>query len=192
MPRKADPEARRAEVVAAAFRLLDRQGIEGFSMRAVAAEAGCTIGLINRWFESKDDLVTAAMEVAASSVVERCFATLRDPTGTIEKAISEFLPLDEARTSEKRVWVAFSALALGRPEIRERHVSRYRELRRQLKREARAHGASAEESTRITDVLIALIDGIILNAVLDPDHWKPSRQLRSLRWAIRAIGSEVE
>jgi len=187
MPRKADPEARRAEVVAAAFRVLDRDGIEGFSMRGVAAEAGCTIGLINHWFDSKDDLVAAALDKAASSATERCFAALRDPSSTVDDAFSEFLPLDAARSSEVRVWIAFWALGLGRPELGQRHVSRYKDLRRHLKREVRALGASTEQGTLTADVIMALVDGIAVNALLDPDYWSPSRQLRSLRWAIRTL-----
>ena len=57
MPRLADKQERREQVIEAAFRVIARDGLTGTSMRAVAKEAGCTIGLINHWFDSRDDLI---------------------------------------------------------------------------------------------------------------------------------------
>lgn len=189
MPRIADPDQRRAEVVDAAFRLLAREGVESLSMRRVAKEAGCTIGLLNHWFASKDHLMDAALGRAASTAIERCTAILQNPDGTLEKLVSEFLPLDGTRTDELRVWLAFWALSIGRPELKDLHRKRAHGIRQQLKGEARKMADTAPSLTLFVDVLMALLDGITVNALVDPEYWTPARQLRSLRWAIRGLVS---
>ena len=187
MPRIADPEQRRAEVVDAAFRLLAREGVESLSMRRVAKEAGCTIGLLNHWFASKDHLMDAALGRAASAAIERCRTILQNPDRTLEKLVSEFLPLDGTRTDELRVWLAFWALSIGRPELKDLHRKRAHGIRQQLKGEIRK--MAAPSLTLFVDVLMALLDGITVNALVDPEYWDPARQLRSLRWAISSLVS---
>ncbi len=189
MPRNADPEQRRAEVVDAAFRLLAREGVESLTMRQVAKEAGCTIGLLNHWFASKDHLMDAALGRAASSAIERCGAILQIPEVTLERVVSEFLPLDGTRTDELRVWLAFWALSIGRPELQDRHRKRAHDIRQQLKSEVRKMPDAAPNLTLFVDVLMTLLDGITVNALVDPEYWDPARQLRSLRWAISRLVS---
>ena len=186
MPRPAYPEERRTEVVEGAFRLLARDGVEGFSMRAVAQEAGCTIGLINHWFASKDDVIDAALTRAINDALERSRAALSDST-TVEDGLVQFLPLDETRVSELRIWLAFWAMSISRPGLNERHNARAADLRKLLKKDAATLGISKDNITKAVDVLMPLIDGITVNALLDPDYWTPSRQLKALRTALDAL-----
>ena len=188
MPRIVQSEERRAEVVEAAFRLLARDGVEGLSMRAVAKEAGCTIGLLNHWFDSKDDLVEAAFARAVDAAVERSRA-LREHDASVHDSLREFLPLDDDRAEELRVGVAFWALGIGRPELRERHAERYRGLRQELKRDARIHDVPDTPDNPVADLLIPLLDGLAVNALLDPGHWSARRQQRVLAWALDALGA---
>lgn len=190
MPRIADPEERRTEVVEAAFRLLSRDGVEALTMRAVAKEAGCTIGLINHWFQSKDHLVDAALDRAVSSARERSAKAIGNSNISAEKALAEFLPLDDVRKSELRVWLAFWALGVSRPHMQDLHEARYMALRDELKREALTRGVPADKTTLYADIVMPLIDGIMANALLTPNYWTPTRQLRSLRWVLNAFERE--
>ncbi len=190
MPRPAHPEKRRAEVVEGAFRLLARAGVEGFSMRAVAQEAGCTIGLINHWFDSKDALIDAALAQAIEDALARSRSSLDDDGKSIESGLAEFLPIDDTRVSELRIWLAFWALAVSRPDLNVRHNARAHELRKLLTKEARAIGLSEKRVAAAIDVIMPLLDGITVNALLDPDYWTPSRQLSSLRVVLRALQIE--
>lgn len=53
-----EPSQRRALLVEATFRCLQKHGFEGTSIRRICAEAGVSVGLINHHYRSKDDLVT--------------------------------------------------------------------------------------------------------------------------------------
>ncbi len=52
-----EPVQRRALLVEATFRCLQKHGFEGTSIRRICAEAGVSVGLINHHYRSKDDLV---------------------------------------------------------------------------------------------------------------------------------------
>ena len=52
---------RQARILDATLALLTRKGISGVSMRAVAAEAGVALGLVNYYFTDKTSLIAAAL-----------------------------------------------------------------------------------------------------------------------------------
>ncbi|MFD1543542.1 TetR/AcrR family transcriptional regulator [Nonomuraea guangzhouensis] len=52
---------RQARILEAVLRLLSLQGISGVSMRAVAREAGVSLGLVNYYYEDKTSLIRAAL-----------------------------------------------------------------------------------------------------------------------------------
>ena len=57
MPKVVDVEQRRAELAAAVARVIARSGIEGATMRQVAAEAGWTTGTLVHYFTNKRELL---------------------------------------------------------------------------------------------------------------------------------------
>ena len=78
-PGKADNRTNdtRADLVAAADRLLPQLGLAGTTSRKIAAEAGTTVASVNYYFGSKDGLIT---EVVANHMVP----VMRDMTERIE------------------------------------------------------------------------------------------------------------
>lgn len=58
--KRLSPEVRRAEILAAAKKLLDRDGVRGFSLEAVAREAGVAASLPRHYFGSSVELLSAA------------------------------------------------------------------------------------------------------------------------------------
>ncbi len=59
-PRRLSPALRKAAILAAAVTLLERDGIESFSLEAVAREAGVAATLPRHYFGSSSDLLKAA------------------------------------------------------------------------------------------------------------------------------------
>jgi AcrR family transcriptional regulator len=59
--RRLPPEERSAQILAAARRVLTRDGITRFSLEAVAREAGVAATLPRHYFESRDGLLAAAL-----------------------------------------------------------------------------------------------------------------------------------
>src|ERR1700675_5210111 len=53
--------ARRQVIIDAARRVFERVGLEGASIRMIAAEAGCTTGAIYPWFAGKEEVYAAIL-----------------------------------------------------------------------------------------------------------------------------------
>ena len=61
MPKIVDHDTQRERFAEAAIRLIARDGFEGMTMRAVAAEAGLSYGSLFHYFASKDELLIHAV-----------------------------------------------------------------------------------------------------------------------------------
>jgi AcrR family transcriptional regulator len=63
-PRKRDAEATRAAILAAAKSHFGRSGYDHVALRDIAADAGCDVALIKRYFGGKEGLFTEALRVS--------------------------------------------------------------------------------------------------------------------------------
>ena len=64
MPRRVDVEERRNAVLAAVWRVVERDGLPGATMRAIAQEAGASTAVITHYFNNKDEVLRAALELS--------------------------------------------------------------------------------------------------------------------------------
>jgi AcrR family transcriptional regulator len=73
-PKAATPKAERTrdQIVAAAMRLFREQGYQGTTMRAVAAEAGVSVGNAYYYFSSKEELIQGYYDQMATDQTARC------------------------------------------------------------------------------------------------------------------------
>jgi AcrR family transcriptional regulator len=71
MPKIVDHDAQREKFAHAAMSLIARSGLEGVTMRAVAAEAGLSYGSLFHYFESKDDLLMFAVRQLMARQTQR-------------------------------------------------------------------------------------------------------------------------
>src|SRR5262245_16977557 len=75
MPRIVNHDERRIVVVEAAWRVIERVGVESATLRDIAEEVGCSIGSLTHYFRTKDDLIGFAFQhvsqVAFQGIEER-------------------------------------------------------------------------------------------------------------------------
>ncbi|MGI5346614.1 TetR/AcrR family transcriptional regulator [Streptomyces sp. CA-250714] len=62
MPKTVDHGMRRTQMADAAVRLAGRQGLHAVTMRAVAAETGFSLSLVQYYFGTKTELVHAGLQ----------------------------------------------------------------------------------------------------------------------------------
>jgi AcrR family transcriptional regulator len=194
MPKLVDHEARRRELVDAAWRVIQRGGVEGATVREIAAEAGCSPGSLRYYFPAQDELLGFAMEVVADRVRER-IATLEpggDVRDAVERLLEQVLPLDEERRTEMEVWLAFSAGAQADAKLRAQRDETHKALRRFVRRTIDAladAGLMRLELSREleTSRLHALIDGLALHGVTSPETMTPRRMRKVLRAHLDAL-----
>src|SRR5687767_11864762 len=82
-------EDMRARIVAAAKEILSRDGYEKASIREIAAEADVARGLVHYYFATKEDLLVAVAQSAASELGQR-MAQLREKVAGAEMAAAAF------------------------------------------------------------------------------------------------------
>ena len=154
-------------------------------MRAVAKEAGCTIGLINHWFSSRDDLIEATFDRAIETELEHAAGIATHPASYIEAA-SQFLPIDERRRDEARIWIAFYAMVLCGGDHEERRTARCHAVRKAMVAGLRDY-YPLPACHHIVDRILVLVDGIAINALLDPKRWTRGRQRSVLREGVEDV-----
>jgi AcrR family transcriptional regulator len=182
MPKAVDVDARRAELGGAAAQLIARAGVSAATMRDVAAEAGWTTGALTHYFADKRELLLFTFKL---SLAQRHAARdARDslaPKEALVRSLEGALPLDDDRRRHWMVTVAFCAQAAGDEEMSLAQRDAYREFRASIAKLASGSGASTDESAMIlAEQLIAVANGIAVQALFDPDSWPAHRQLTTL------------
>lgn len=178
MPKVVDHEARRGEVAAAVWRVVSREGLEAATIRRVAAEGGWSTGVLAHYFAGKDDIMRFAFEL----VVERGSARVTTAEGDRARALlAEALPLDDERRAEARVWFSFLGLAVTRPVLAAQQVRAYDTWRDAVAQALCDTGlAPGLDAHAEASALLALVDGIAIQATFQPDAFPPARQLALL------------
>jgi AcrR family transcriptional regulator len=178
MPRVVDPAERRSSLAEAVWRVIRREGLDGASVRAVAREAGLSMGSLRHYFGTHSELLIFAMRMVIDRI-ERRVAGLHvpdDPRRAAETVLLELLPLDGERHAENEVWLAFTARALVDPALRALRDEGYDLLRNachEWVRQLVAPACSPSDVEVETDRLFALLDGLAVHAAMRPAQFGP-------------------
>ncbi len=112
---------RRTQIAHAVWRIAAEQGLEAVSLRAVAAEAGVSVRVVQYHFGSKHQLLVDALtllhETNQQNARDRIEADLTDPRALLSAILREFVPLDEQRRLSLRVLAAYYARSLTDPAL---------------------------------------------------------------------------
>ncbi|MEV6638348.1 TetR/AcrR family transcriptional regulator [Actinoplanes sp. NPDC051470] len=174
MPRLVDHEVRRAELLAATWRVVRARGVEGTTTRAIADEAGCSLSVLAHFLGGKDDILVAAQKAVYEQIVERAFRIGGDLYGLagLRAALDAVLPIDDERAADAHVNVAFAGAALSHPLLAESRRESHRVIRGHLHtclREARdldeLRVGVADEA--VIDDFIILVEGSTLLSLVD-------------------------
>src|SRR5262245_35660226 len=125
MAPRSDPGLRRRQIADALVRVAGRNGLHAATMRAVAAEAGVSLHLVQHYFETKEQLMLYALRQLA----ERLESQIKDRLGTlgadasprevIEVILTLALPTDEESRVFHFVYTSYAMLAVTDTALRE-------------------------------------------------------------------------
>ena len=184
MPKIVDHDAQREEIAGAAARAIARAGLEGATMRAVAKEAGCSTGPLAHYFGDKSRILVHALRHTSRKTGDRMVRQLRRGRGiaALRSVLEEALPLDGTRKAEWRVWLSFWGRAATHPDLAAEQARRYEEWRVLVQgglESARVEGelASGLDLEREAEAIVALVDGIGIQAMFEPSRFTPEHQL---------------
>lgn len=187
MPKIVDWEARKDEILQATWRVIARDGLSRTTVRAIAREADCSLGILSHYFDDKMDILASALLLSHRRVRERTEKKVVGLNGmsALRIAMLEALPLDAERQLEARIEVSFWGRILSDPRLSELGQLEVNLLASRLRghlNEARAAGELREDLNLdlATQELLVLIDGVSVERTHFPASVPPKRQIEML------------
>lgn len=188
---KASETLRRQQILKAAHEVALRQGIDGLTVRAVAARARLSHGLVLFHFKRKDQLVNALLErVLATTLSLRVteeVAHIHEPRARLRALLRQEVDRVSHDPKQVRLFLEYWALGTRHSAIREKisgELKRYRAAFRTLAEEvlqadvARFPGVTPEG---LAAMAVSFINGCAVQAMIDPDHFDVGEYLASVQ-----------
>ncbi|GAA2758844.1 hypothetical protein GCM10009872_42040 [Actinopolymorpha rutila] len=180
-------------MLTALMEIIAERGLDHATIREVAASAGVSIGTVQYYCRSKDEMLRMAFEHVCEQILDRIRQIERSGTGrprgsartrgaadsdrevgpVLRRALMEFLPLDDRRRAEARVYLAFAARAAVAPDLAQVQQTMMAELRamtaaafRLAVDRGQAHAGLVPE--RAAAATAVVVDGLLLQMLTDP------------------------
>lgn len=120
MPKIVDHVQRRREIVWALWQVIHERGIDGVTFQAVATAGGVSVGRIQHYFDSKEQLIRAGAEqmVVEAESAYRDGEKLGDPRSELEALLVQPVPTAEPGRMGVAVWYAYLAKSASDPWVR--------------------------------------------------------------------------
>lgn len=193
VPKVVDVEERRQALADAAARVIANGGLGAATLRDVAAEAGLTTGALTHYFADKRELLIFTLQ---ASLERRRTAHPRprtdDALNDLGVLLDGVLPISEASRLHWMVTIAFASQAAGDAELATVQREAYRSFRNGVRNLVvramdQGHLPAGVDAATEAESLIALADGIAVQALFDPESWPAERQRQHLHRALRAL-----
>ncbi len=169
---------RNRQIVAAARAVITRDGVAGATVRAVANEAGIPLGTLQYVFPTKQQLMRAVIEDLVDEIGETLRSSAPLDSG-LEHALAEGIrrfwnDLVVGAQPMQLAQYELTTQALrtaGLEDLARRQYERYTDVVAEWIQNAagRAGEESAVDSRRLARLIVAGVDGLILQYVVDPD-----------------------
>ncbi|WP_327705228.1 TetR family transcriptional regulator C-terminal domain-containing protein [Streptomyces decoyicus] len=179
MPKQVDHGSRRRQIAEAVCQLADESGLEGVTLRDVAARAKVSMGAVQRCFGTKEEMLAFALSDIGERIAARVAARLvespaQSARSTLGHAAAEVSLLQEEHRAEARVWLAFMAQAAVSPALAEILRTNYTGLQTAFARLV-ADACDTPDPDRAARTLLALADGLTTHVLIG--HLSPTAAL---------------
>ncbi len=197
MPRQRETEAtRREQILAAAYEVALRRGIDGLTVRAVAARARLSHGLVLFHFKRKDQLGLALLDRVLAGTLSLTLTneirTIRSPRDRLRAVFRQELHRLSEEPRRLRLLLEFWARGAHNAVIRQKigaGLDRYRTEFQELGAEI----AAGSKGTKFTPaglaaVAVSLIIGYPVQAIIDPERVGADEYLAAVSGALGQLG----
>jgi TetR/AcrR family transcriptional repressor of bet genes len=204
MPKIVDHAQRRDEIALVACRVVAEHGFDKASMVRIAREAGYTTGMLAHYYDSKQDIIIAALRLILRRIDER-LARPRESSSRpdLQALLTEALPVDEHRRIECAFWTSFWGQVTADKRLKRINGWVHREYMRLFERclaqgwpeSAQWTPATREQALR---AVVTFVNGLTASAVANPGDWPADKQIGQLQlqlqllhdWAMSTRGSQ--
>ena len=172
-------DIRRRELRAAAFRVLQREGVSGTTLEKVATEAGASKGIVLHYFRSKAELFEQVMREANLVLRDRIvlrLASARSPQERLKAVIEGNFEPDLFNAPVCHAWLSLCAEVPRSPELARIQRVIHARMHSNLMSGLRPLLPQDEAATKAIQIS-ALIDGLWLRLGLAPNSLTPAQAL---------------
>jgi AcrR family transcriptional regulator len=177
----------RERILDAVVAITAERGLDQVSIREVASMAGVSIGTVQYYCRTKDDMLLLAMNHVNDRLVRRIDA-LEPAHNAVDRlcdVLRQWLPLDAERATDARVWLAFAARAVVNPRLGEVEAANTLQLRADiagLLERGKAGGdvAPTVDSELQALTVLAVLDGLTIQLLHEPPSLTREQALAAL------------
>jgi TetR/AcrR family transcriptional regulator, transcriptional repressor of bet genes len=192
MPKIVDHEKRRDEIALVACRVVAQVGFDQATIVRIAREAGYTTGMVAHYFDTKQDIIIAALRLILRRIEERLDPDAGGAPTDLLALLTEALPVDETRYTECAFWIAFWGQVPADRRLKSINAWLHREYLRLFERcLARGwrgwSGWSAATREQVLRSVVTFINGITASTVASRADWPAERQIGQLHLQLELL-----
>jgi AcrR family transcriptional regulator len=166
-----------ASIVDAAMRVLARQGYARTSLNDIASEVGMSKGAVHYHFPTKEALMGQVLQTACDEVAQRTlgiWSATGNPMEALRSSLRELWRARAELTDEAKVVADLLAQSLHDHSLRPPLAQYYRfasaQLEPPIKELLQALGMQSRlEPSKIPRLVHAMLDGLLLQKIVDPE-----------------------
>ena len=192
MPKIVDHEQRRDQIALVACRVVAEYGFEQATIVRIAREAGYTTGMVAHYFDTKQDIIIAALRLILRRVEERLTRSGAGGQPDLLTLLTEALPLDETRYTECAFWIAFWGQVPADRRLKRINAGFHRDYLRLFERcLARGWRAwprwPAATQEQVLRSVVTFINGVTASTVASRNEWPAAGQIAQLRLQLQLL-----
>jgi AcrR family transcriptional regulator len=197
MPKIVDHAQRRDEIALVACQVVADHGFEQATVARIARAAGYTTGMVAHYYDSKQDIILAALRLILKRIEERLTRERDGGEANLLSVLSEAIPTDAQRLTESAFWLAFWGQMSADPKLKRLNVWVHREYMRLFERcfsKYWPEWKSRPDTVRdqVLRSVVTCMNGLTASAVTSPRDWPARKQVEHLqlqlellrRWAL--------
>ncbi len=186
MPKIVDHAKRRDEIAQVACQVVASHGFEQATVARIARAAGYTTGMVAHYYESKQEIILAALRLMLLRIEERLTRERETEEANLLDVLSEALAIDPQRFTECAFWMAFWGQVSADKKLKKLNAWVHREYMRLFARcfaeywtEGPAWPPAAHE--QVLRSVVTFMNGLTASAVTSPRDWPAEMQIGQLR-----------
>ncbi len=175
-------DLRRRQLVEAAVRVLQRDGADHVTTRAIASEAGAPLASIHYTFGAKEELLRAAFEHIIGELVAELEAAISPGRGMSAAIAAMFARVAQLLDDPRFTIVLADITPSSDPWMRDQLDAMVRFGEKMLRREAKAAGEPAPTTgyAQAGRLLMAAIDGLVMQFEMHRDAARTRSDLNAM------------
>jgi TetR/AcrR family transcriptional repressor of bet genes len=192
MPKIVDHAKRREEIALVACKVVANHGFEQATVARIARAAGYTTGMVAHYYESKQDIILAALRLILVRIEVRLTRERANGESNLLAVLSEALALDAQRFTECAFWMAFWGQVSTDKKLKRLNAWVHREYMRLFARCFAEHWPLWSELTRsdrdqVLRSVVTFINGLTAGAVTSPRDWPAAAQVEQLKLQLELL-----